>query len=82
MSFFFSSPSGFLSGKFKRDELPSPETRIGFTALEEQKRVLQSQPAWTILKEKDAAWELLDIMRDIATAHGKDKFFSIIILIC
>ncbi|CAE1228153.1 unnamed protein product [Acanthosepion pharaonis] len=62
---------GFLSGKFKRDEMPSPETRIGFTALEEQKRVLQSQPAWTILKEKDAAWELLDIMKDIATVHGK-----------
>lgn len=62
---------GFLSGKFKRNQMPEAETRIGFTALEEKKRTLLSQPAWSALNAQDSAWELLDAMKEIASAHGK-----------
>ena len=72
---FFFSFSGFLTGKFKRDEMPKPETRIGFTALAEQNRALQSHPAWSVLKEQDTVWELLDAMKEIANVHGNIILF-------
>ncbi|CAI9742093.1 Hypothetical predicted protein [Octopus vulgaris] len=62
---------GFLSGKFKRTEAPSAESRIGYTALDEKNRVLETQPGWSTLQSRDDIWLLLDAMKKIAQNHNK-----------
>ncbi|KAK3598588.1 hypothetical protein CHS0354_009783 [Potamilus streckersoni] len=62
---------GLLTGKFKQGETPDKtQSRIGFVHTDE-KRALQSAPAWSNYAENKAYWNLVDVMSKIATTHGK-----------
>ena len=66
-------PSGLLTGKFKRDAQPlAPDSsRVAWVEEDKEHRRNQSHPSLSDHINNPAYWNLIDAMRDIATAHGK-----------
>lgn len=54
---------GWLTGKYRRDERPSGATRLG----EDPDRGVE---AWDA-RATETTWDLLDVLRDVADAHGR-----------
>jgi len=63
--------SGVLTGKFQRDSSPEKSgSRVGYIHADE-KKALQSAPAWSKLNEDEGYWVLMDTMKEIAEKHGE-----------
>ena len=59
---------GWLTGKFKRDAAPDPNTRVGAVSSGAQKK-LQSHPSYDQFGSNPRTWALLDAMHETAAAH-------------
>jgi len=60
---------GWLTGKFKKDEAPDADTRVGKVEAGTVKK-LQSNPSYSQFADDPQVWALLDALGDIAKAGG------------
>ena len=74
----FTIHRGFLTGKYKRGQLPA-EGRLAWSA-KNDKFKLEAAPAWSIL-DTDRNWTILDTAEKIAKARGSCQHRGIIIII-
>nr|XP_002734729.1 PREDICTED: norsolorinic acid reductase B-like [Saccoglossus kowalevskii] len=62
---------GWLSGKIHRDVQPPEGSRIAYVEGDRAKRENSCHFSYTKFSENEQVWKLLEIMRTIATKHGK-----------
>ena len=74
----FTIHRGFLTGKFKRGQLPA-EGRLAWSAKNDKFR-LEAAPAWSVL-DTDRNWTILDTAEKIAKARGSCQHRGIIIIV-
>ena len=74
----FTTHRGFLTGKFKRGQLPA-EGRLAWSA-KKDKFKLEAAPAWSVL-DTDSNWTILDTAEKIAKARGSCQHRGIIIIV-
>ena len=74
----FTIHRGFLTGKYKRGQLPA-EGRLAWSA-KNDKFKLEAAPAWSVL-DTDRNWTILDTAEKIAKARGSCQHRGIIIVI-
>ena len=74
----FTTHRGFLTGKFKRGQLPA-EGRLAWSA-KNDKFKLEAAPAWSVL-DTDRNWTILDTAEKIAKARGSCQHRRKIIII-
>ncbi|KAL4225818.1 hypothetical protein ACF0H5_013808 [Mactra antiquata] len=62
---------GILTGKFSRDVKPDAKgSRIGYIHTNESK-AMQAAPAWSVYRDDDNYWKLIDSMRSMGGKYGK-----------
>ncbi|KAJ8303818.1 hypothetical protein KUTeg_018611 [Tegillarca granosa] len=62
---------GLLTGKYKRGEVPDPNTtRIGHVAKDEKRLIQLSAPAWSSYSDNDNYWKIIDKLSSISKKHG------------
>ncbi|MFQ4150184.1 aldo/keto reductase [Arthrobacter sp. LAPM80] len=54
---------GWLSGKYKRDEVPTGATRLG-------ENPTRGMEAWQQRNDNPQTWEVLEVVQEVAAAHG------------
>lgn len=65
--------SGLLTGKYERGVFPDDpsSSRIAWVEADQQSRSNQSHPSLSQYSNKEEFWQLLDVLKEIATKHGE-----------
>eukprot|EP00037_Helgoeca_nana_P033601 m.418601 g.418601 ORF g.418601 m.418601 type:complete len:362 (-) comp31034_c0_seq1:118-1203(-) len=60
---------GWLTGKFKKDEAPAADSRVGLVEAGKVTK-LQSNPSYSQFASNPRVWDLLDVMKKVATERS------------